>query len=58
MGVMKVERTGDEVQITCTPSELAKVLQDLWGHSMGMCEPGRDLTRLAREIGVIPGMVQ
>ena len=55
---MKVERTGDEVQITCTPSELAKVLQDLWGHSMGMCEPGRDLTRLAREIGVIPGMVQ
>jgi len=54
---MIVTRTDNDVQISCTADELAAVLADLWGHSMGMCEPGRDLTHQARTAGILVGMV-
>jgi hypothetical protein len=49
---MEATRKGDEITIICSPEELSGILKDLWGHSMGMAQPGRDLTQAARKVGV------
>jgi len=50
---MELVRVGDKITIECSPEELSQILKDLWGHSMGMGQAGRDLTKAAREARVV-----